>query len=61
MKTPGPRLQKLIENGDAYIDWNNGIYVYGIAYDGVAMVLGSTLDYEDIENYLKQYPTPEDW
>ena len=54
---PGPRLQKLIANGDA----PNPIYVYGIASDGVLMVLGETSNFEEIEKYLKKYPTPEDW
>ena len=66
-KQPGPRLQKLIENGDAYINYptnnaiNNVIYVYGIASDGVIMILGWTDNFEEIENYLKEYPTPEYW
>ena len=58
---PGSRLAKLIENGDAYIQEN---HVYGIAFDGVIMVLGSARnakDFEEIEKYLKEYPTPEDW
>lgn len=58
---PGPRLQKLIENGDAYIAYPYGIYVYGIASDGVTMMLGGTDNFEEIERYLKEYPTPEDW
>lgn len=60
---PGPRLQKLIESGDAYMRYpaDKALYVYGIASDGVTMVLGSTMFFEDIENYLKEYPTPEDW
>ena len=59
MKKPGPRLQKLIEGGDAYIVFPP--YVFGIASDGVTMILGSTDNFEEIENYLKEYPTPEDW
>ena len=58
---PGPRLAKLIESGDAYMNHPNPIYVYGIASDGVVMVLGDTNDYAQIEEYLKEYPTPEDW
>ena len=58
---PGPRLAKLIENEDAYINYPNPIYVYGIASDGVVMVLGKTSNYAEIENYLEKYPTPEDW
>ena len=58
---PGPRLQKLIENGDAYMNQPNPIYVYGIASDGVVMVLGETSNYAEIERFLKKYPTPEDW
>ena len=58
---PGPRLAKLIESGDAYMNQPNPIYVYGIASDGVLMVLGETSNFEEIENYLKEYPTPEDW
>ena len=58
---PGPRLAKLIENGDAYIIYPTAIHVYGIASDGVTMILGSTGNFEEIENYLKEYPTPEDW
>ena len=57
-------MAKLIENGDAYINYpTNGtpIYVYGIAYDGVTFILGVTDNFEDIENYLKEYPTPLDW
>lgn len=61
MKKPGPRLQKLIENGDAYIIYPSAIFVYGIASDGVTMLLGSTDNFEEIEKYLKEYPTPEDW
>ena len=61
MKKPGPRLQKLIENGDAYMNQPNPIYVYGIASDGVVIILGGTDNYAEIENYLKEYPTPEDW
>ena len=57
---PGPRLAKLIENGDAYI-YPTAIHVYGIASDGVTMLLGGTDNFEEIENYLKKYPTPEDW
>ena len=57
---PGPRLQKLIENGDAYI-YPTAIHVYGIASDGVTMILGGTNNFEEIEKYLKEYPTPEDW
>ena len=57
---PGPRLAKLIENGDAYI-YPTAIHVYGIASDGVTIILGSPEDYAEIENYLKEYPTPEDW
>ena len=58
---PGPRLAKLIENGDAYIIYPTAIHVYGIASDGVALILGGTNKFEEIENYLKKYPTPEDW
>ena len=58
---PGPRLQKLIENGDAYIVYPNATNVYGIASDNVTMILGGTDNFEEIENYLKEYPTPEDW
>lgn len=61
---PGPRLQKLIENGDVYINTSTHVeplYVYGIASDGVTMILGTTSNYGDIEHYLKEYPTPEDW
>ena len=58
---PGPRLAKLIESGDAYMNHPNPIYVYGIASDGVTIILGDTNDYAQIENYLKEYPTPEDW
>ena len=61
---PGPRLQKLIENGDAYINIFNDVmpfYVYGIASDGETIILGETSNYAEIENYLKEYPTPEDW
>ena len=58
---PGPRLAKLIEDGDAYMNYPNPVYVYGIASDGVVMVLGDTNDYAQIEEYLKEYPTPEDW
>lgn len=64
MKKPGPRLQKLIENGDAYINRplsGMPLYVYGIASDGVTMILGGTNKFEEIERYLKEYPTPEDW
>ena len=58
-KQPGPRLQKLIENGDYPTNnaINNAIYVY----DGVIMILGGTDNFEEIENYLKEYPTPEYW
>lgn len=61
---PGPRLQKLIENGYAYMNYpTNGTptYVYGISSDGLTMILGKTDNFEDIEHYLKEYPTPEDW
>lgn len=58
---PGPRLAKLIESGDAYMNYPNPVYAYGIASDGVTMILGSTGNFEEIENYLKEYPTPEDW
>ena len=58
---PGPRLAKLIESGDAYIMYPTAVYVYGIASDGVTMILGSPEDYAQIEEYLKEYPTPEDW
>ena len=58
---PGPRLAKLIENGDAYIIYPTAIHVYGIASDGVTLILGGTNKFEEIENYLKKYPTPEDW
>ena len=61
MKKPGPHLQKLIESGDAYMNHPDPIYVYGIASDGVVMVLGGTDNYAEIEKYLKEYPTPEDW
>ena len=58
---PGPRLQKLIENGDAYLAFPMGNYVFGIASDGETIILGETNNYEEIENSLKQYPNPEDW
>ena len=62
-KQPGPRLQKLIENGDAYINYptNNAINTVIYVYDGVIMILGWTDNFEEIENYLKEYPTPEYW
>ena len=61
---PGPRLAKLIENGDAYINRplsGMPLYVFGIASDGETIILGETSNYAEIENYLKEYPTPEDW
>ena len=39
----------------------SAVHVYGIASDGVTMLLGGTDNFEGIENYLKEYPTPEDW
>ena len=59
--TPGPRLAKLLESGDAYMLYPNPTSVYGIASDGVVVLLGVTNDYAQIERYLKEYPTPEDW
>ena len=61
LNRPGPRLAKLIESSDAYIMYPSAIHVYGIASDGVTMLLGGTDNFEGIENYLKEYPTPEDW
>ena len=53
-------MAKLIENGDAYMVYP-GDYVYGIASDGVIVILGVTDNFEEVERYLQEYPTPEDW
>ena len=54
-----PILDALRANGDVYIDFD-GSYI-GIAWDGAEVILGTDRHPDLAENYLKVFPTPQDW
>jgi hypothetical protein len=56
---PGPRLQKLLDDG---VVRNEGGYYIGTAADGTDVQIGSVLDDpQSIESYLTEYPGPRHW
>lgn len=57
-RKPGPRLQALLDSGDAYLDQNTYL---GKAADGEIVWLGNADKCAEIEDYLGEYPSPAFW
>ncbi len=59
MKGDKMRLKQLLES--KVITLNSDDTYTAIASDGIEVQFGMRGDEQQIEEYLKDYPTPEDW